>query len=203
MSVDTDIDSGLECGHISAAPAAPAGDDRCMLDSSDSDAVDEPSAAENALDRDVDGPVGDGDIPNIIRQPAGTWKVWESLWFYMIQNPGWRDVKLLMKRPLCNSTTGMGTAQHSKTMSPHLLGEQLEAPVRTMAVLRAWVIWRARHQGWAARRPCRLREVDRQLEALERDIKAVPGALLGNPKADAHLTKWLPDLVARLSAAAS
>ena len=194
-SVDTDIDSGVECGHVSAAPAPVDATVPIADSSSDVDVAVAPSIAGD--DGDSDGPVEDGGGRRF-RHAPGTWTTWESLWFYMTQTPGWLDLKIHLKGPLRNVSTGMGTEEMSKTMSPHLVGEQLDSPIRAKLLLRAWAVWRAKRHGWAAQRSCRMREVERQLEALERDISVVPGRLLGHAHADAQLKKWVPDLVERL-----
>ena len=33
----------------------------------------------------------------VARHASGTWKVWEDLWFYMTETPGFTDIKMHMK----------------------------------------------------------------------------------------------------------
>ena len=141
------------------------------------------------------------------RLPAGTWKTWESVWFYITQTPGWADVKIVMKMPFRDLVNGMGSTQMSKTLTPRHYGDTLENPWRSLLLLRAWSIWRARHQGWASKRECRLREVASQARRLEQSLRAAHEnhglplmPLLANVQAAALLSSWVPDVVASVSA---
>ena len=93
----------------------------------------------------------------------------------MTQAPGYVDIKINMKGPLRNITTGMGTDWMSKTLTPHHYGETFEAPVRTKLLLCAWAIWRAKLQGWSRDKPARLREVASHITSLERDVRTLQG----------------------------
>ena len=94
----------------------------------------------------------------------------------------------------------------TKTLSPWHYGELQSKPVRTLLLLRAWAIWRARHAGWAGQSAGRVREVEQLLQALEQDIRTEDGRaviiapIFDNHPAHAWLRKWVPDLVARILA---
>ena len=144
------------------------------------------------------------------KHPPGTWKVWENKWFYITQTPGWIDAKIWMRNSFRNDFGGMGTQFMSKTLRPHHFDEPLYEPARTLLLLRAWAIWRAKWGGWARQEPSRLREVDLQLHQLEMDIRSIhsaePGAalavpLLGTQAAHDRLAEFVPAVVFRLVAA--
>ncbi len=97
---------------------------------------------------------------------------------------------------------GMGTWCMSKQIFPRDYGETRAEPVRSLLILRAWAVWRARVSGWADERECRKTHFDEQEVLLERDVRALgaPDRLLGNVKANALLQSFLPDLVVKLQA---
>ena len=128
------------------------------------------------------------------------------MWFYITQTPGLSDVKIWMKMQFRDSVNGMGSSGMSKTLTPRHYGDSLDDPWRSLLLLKAWAIWRARQQGWAQARECRLREVASQARRLacslrtahaERGLPLNP--LLGNLPADALLRKWVPDIIAAVT----
>ena len=137
------------------------------------------------------------------RHPPGTWKIWESSWFYMTQTPGGTDIKIVLKWHLRGAPTGMGTRMLSKTISPHHYGDDLSDPWRSILLLRSWSIWRARLLGWSKQKECRSREVGRQMERFVHDLRkahsehglAVMKPLLGCPAAHDLLYQWTADAV--------
>jgi hypothetical protein len=108
----------------------------------------------------------------IERHASGTWKVYEELWFYMTQTPGFADIKMHMKTPF-RTPEQMGRFQMSKALSPHHYGETLANPVKTRLLLQAWAIYRARLKaGWAEARPGRGRHVASMMVSLKTAIRA-------------------------------
>ena len=196
-SVDTDADSGVEATpdavlkrivsvHIEKdmqEPGKKAADVAVHSGSEDS-AAGAPGSSADA----------------IARHAPGTWKVWEGTWFYATKTPGFTDVKVIMKQPFRNLTSGMGSTGMSKALSPHHYGEEWENPIKTMILLKCWCIWRARHLGWARQKECRLREVDRQVQRITQEITAEQAGianrpLLGSVAAEKLMAKWVPDIV--------
>ena len=98
------------------------------------------------------------------------------------------------------SPLGMGPWLMSKQVTPREFGETRDEPVRSLLLLRAWTLWRARQNGWAEDRSCRKRHFQEQEALLERDVKAfcAPCRLLGNATANAVLRELIPSLVERL-----
>jgi hypothetical protein len=94
----------------------------------------------------------------------------------------------------------MGAWLMSKQVTPRDYGETREEPVRSLLLLRAWTLRRARQNDWADARGFRKRHFDEQEALLERDVKALgaPCRLLGNAKANSVLREVAPSLVARL-----
>jgi hypothetical protein len=113
----------------------------------------------------------DEDMHPSFRHPAGTWKIWESTWFYVTKTPGFLDVKCHVKRQFHGVSEGMGVSSLSRTLTPHHYGDLWEDPWKTMLLLRSWSIWRARWQGWARAKDCRLREVARQVDRFVVDLR--------------------------------
>ena len=92
----------------------------------------------------------------------------------------------------------MGRHHMSKTLTAAHYGETRADPLRSFALLRAWMLWRARADGWASERPGRREEFQRDADALVVEARSLPGDLLGNSKADAKLRRWAPDVVERI-----
>ena len=96
---------------------------------------------------------------------------------------------------------GMGGPGKSKTLTPAHYGEDRSNPVRSHFLLRAWVLWRARQDGFAAAEPRRTRLFAVEALRLERDVRAYqPQAdrLLGDAKASTLFLNWAPDVAARV-----
>ena len=96
----------------------------------------------------------------------------------------------------------------TKTIRPYVYGESVDNCPKTMVLLRAWAIWRSRWGGWFKEKDSREREVDRQLVALEADVRSLCAAplampLLGSAEAHAFLENALPTFVARLCSSAA
>ena len=85
-------------------------------------------------------------------------------------------------------------------MTPAHFGETREHPTRTWAVLKAWVLFRARLDGWDRRTPERCAV----FEALARDLvlylRNLPGSSTGHEVADDRILSWAPDVVAAVLA---
>ena len=95
-----------------------------------------------------------------------------------------------------------GTAQMSRQVTPRELGEKRDDPVRSLLVLRAWVLWRVHRDGWASARPCRQIHYAEHAALLERDVKSLkaPCGLLGDSVANNAFLELVPDIVVRLHA---
>ena len=193
-SVDTDADPDVECDFVEkGAESAPAPE---LLVGGGQ------GSAASAPDDDVGSDPEDGGAPLLQRHPPGTWKIWESLWFFITKTPGWTDVKIHVKAPLRNATNGMGAHSFSKTVSPHHFGDAWEQPRRSLLVLRAWAIFRSGQLGWSNARPSRIRERAKQRIALERDLRDLQGGaplpLIGSAAAAKLIKQWVPDVAAAI-----
>ena len=188
-SVDTDVESGVEMEPPAAAATGAPGDEFPPLAAA-------AAGAAGSDDDDTASEDGGNVRVRVAMHPGGHWQIWSSMWFYINQVPGYVDIKVHMKGPLRNIATGMGRDFMTKTMTPHHYGESFERPVRTLLLLRAWAIWRAKLMGWSARAPGRLREVAMQSSSLEADVRALQGTagrpLLHNKEAEVQLRKWAP-----------
>ena len=101
---------------------------------------------------------------------------------------------------------GMGRQyKMSKTLTPANYGETRENPERSTFLLRAWMVWRARQNGFAANDAARQRLFDDEAKRLELDVKRFQpqgDGLLGNTKATNLFTGWVPDVAALVRSAA-
>ena len=90
----------------------------------------------------------------------------------------------------------------SKQLFPSRFGERRDAPVRSLLVLRAWTVWRARHNGWADAVSFRRQLIDEEERLLFRDVAALQEAdgLLGNEYANSAFCEVASGLAARLRA---
>ena len=138
------------------------------------------------------------------RHAPGTWTIWSSAWFYITKNPGYTDVKCWIRSPPRNAERGMGVKGLSRTMTPAHYDEPVESAARTILLLRAWALWRADLNGWAAAKPARVREQAAQRARLLADLRDFHGGrpvgpwLLGCQKGDKTLRELVPALAAQL-----
>ena len=89
----------------------------------------------------------------------------------------------------------------SKQFDPTTFEETRTDPVRTILVLRAWSIWRARIDGlWVEGKKDRKAHFAHQEALLERDVKRLkaPCRLLGHDVANAAFMEFVPDIAARI-----
>ena len=71
-------------------------------------------------------------------------------------------------------------------------------PVRTLLVLRAWVIWRAKENNFSSASACRRSLFAKELATLRKDVEAMSSAAqptLGNRSADARICSFVPDIL--------
>ena len=197
-SVDTDMDSDLELDDFTRKEAA-------LVKSRMADRLQElaaraldpaaPALAESPPASDL---VTDAEEPRLPRAAVLSWTIWESLWFYITQDPKYSDVKIHMRGWLySDSGGGMGREWAGKALTPHHFGETTASPTRTMILLRAWALQRARVRGWCVQRPGRQREAQRMSEGIIADVLAehsgpprVP--LLHSKKAHTLLVRFVP-----------
>ena len=129
--------------------------------------------------------------------------LWDNRYFFIADNTGHPDVKMNMHKYWSyDPPGGMGLVGRSKTLTPAHYGESREDPVRSFLMLRAWMLWRVKQDGWVDWDRGRQRHFAEEAIVLERKIAALEprpnGKLLGNAKADALLKGWVPDICARL-----
>ena len=93
-----------------------------------------------------------------------------------------------------------GTAPMSKQFDPTTFEETRTDPVRTILVLRAWSMWRARINRWGEGKKDRRTHFAEQEAFLERDVKCLNARcrLLGHSVANAAFRECVPDIAKRL-----
>lgn len=128
--------------------------------------------------------------------------LWDNKYFYIADNDGHPDLKVLMHSYWAHAPPGgMGMANRSKTITPRHYGESREQPVRSMILLRAWVLHRVQVGGWAHAAVGRARQFEEEAVVLQQDIQKLQpqvGGLLGHAVADELLMKWAPAVVNKL-----
>ena len=196
-SVDTDIDSEVDM-EAKAAARALEKNLHGALDRLAAPALDAPTPSGDCdLGEESEAIAGADGVERGPRSAPGTWTVWSSPWLYISQTPGWTDMKCSMYGSFRNVTTGMGTSALSKTLTPWHYGDTMDDPWRTLILLKAWALWRARYHGWVAARECRVREADMQSKSLIAQLRSAHGGvavmpLLGSDKASRLLETWVP-----------
>ena len=89
----------------------------------------------------------------------------------------------------------------SKTLTPNMFGEPRSNPVRSHFLLRAWMLFRARLDGFVAADPRRKLVFDEEALRLELDVRAYQPQednLLGNVKASKLFMEWVPDIAGKI-----
>ena len=146
----------------------------------------------------------DGRVPNAeARAPSGTYTVFKNDYFTLTdaRNAAGRytDIKIRILDRLCIAGELERTPQMSKAVTVSQYdGDHDGAPVRSMLVLRAWMLWRATQYGWHNRHPARIEWYAREAEQLRNDVVACGSAdghvlSTGSTKADASIREFWPD----------
>ena len=118
--------------------------------------------------------------------------LWENDYFYIPESSPGNGLRIRMRRPVSKAMGGMGTDLQSRHLTPSHYGETMESCAATMLLLRAWMLWRMRRDGWAFAKECRQRQFDEARQTLQRDIRKIQdqhGGSLGNHNADVMLRK--------------
>ena len=129
--------------------------------------------------------------------------LWDTGYFDIPDNTGNPDVKINTHKYWSHDPPGgMGRVQRSKTLTPAHYGESREDLASCFLLLRAWMLWRVKQDGWVDWDRGRQRHFAEEATVLERKIAALEpkptNKLLGNAQADALLKKWVPDICASL-----
>ena len=126
-------------------------------------------------------------------------------YYYVTDTAGFSDIKIHIKHGY-TSRIHMGRLPGSlqKALSPHHYAETLDAPIRTMMLLRAWGIQRARRLGWAQETDARIRQDEVDVFNLMREIREfgapLEKPLLGDVASHAKLVEYVPQVVRALLA---
>ena len=133
---------------------------------------------------------------------SGTYTVARNDYFTMTDARdaagGWTDIKIRIHPRLCVAGELERTPQMSKAVTVSDYDDDHDgAPVRSMLVLRAWMLWRATRYGWHNKHPARSVWLAREAEQLRNDVVAcgpadghVPST--GSTEADAEIMKLWP-----------
>ena len=116
-------------------------------------------------------------------------------YFTFMNNEHHHDLKVRVVSRWC--TTGdLGTSDMSKALPPVRFGATKEHPGACLLSLRAWMIWKSKHNGFCNGRSCRRRLFRQAVDDLRRDIHDCdPAGLMttGNEAADILISQWAPE----------
>ena len=189
--------SDLDEDELVADTDGPSVDESCnSVTSSDSSGLEEADVPAD------DAAKGERSATGGRRPATGGPHLYDNGYFYIKGNA--LDVKILIHNIWVHDPPGgLGRVPAmSKTITPSRMGESREEAMRSMLLLRAWMLWRAKGvAGWIEKDCSRQRLFAEEEEKLYTDIQRMqPQAdgLLGNALASATLRDWVPDLVARM-----
>ena len=206
---DSDLQGATDCSDISA----PEGVIDTDKESCGEVFEESGESCQDGGDEDAGGDSGEGEedgkagvaVPKAPPRKA----LWATDYFYIPDNTHKADgtAKMIMidAWKLHPPPLGMGLRpQRSKTITcSHYGWDRIKAPQRAFLLLRAWMLWRFAHGGFAtaaAAEKGRHRQYLEDCASLLREITAQGCAdgLLGNASANAELKKYVPELVATL-----
>ena len=145
----------------------------------------------------------DGRVANVqARAPSGTYTIGRNDYFTMTDARdaagGWTDIKIRIHPRLCVAGELERTPQMSKAVTVSKYdGDHDGVPVRSMLVLRAWMLWRATQHGWHNNHPARIEWHAREAEQLHNDVVACDSAhghvlSTGSTEADDSIREFWP-----------
>ena len=121
----------------------------------------------------------DDELASGTRQAPGTHTVpeYSNGYFTVTNNHNYLDVLIGILPRWCKEEE-LGTKFLSKRVRPKDFAEEKGHPVRSYAVLRAWMLWRTQENGWKDRKVARQRWWLAEVQKLKRDLASM-GALGG------------------------
>ena len=149
----------------------------CSSDDSDVEAVPELPAKETVKEGKAaaaDEPASDSEDEEAAQGPRAaqhTHTVWQNDYFVLTDNRNFPSVRMSVKERW-KGDAFLGRPCGSKTLVPHHFGDDRNEPDQVFIALRAWMLHRWRgNNGRFLEHPCRLRVWQRELAALQADIK--------------------------------
>ena len=167
--------------------------------SSDAESLCSSEESDTSSDDEGDKPVVDSDSDEeeseLARQLAGTHVVSSNGYFTLTDNRNYPDVRMSIMRQWCRKGE-LGVEELSKTVVPKHYGDDRACPTRSFLVLRAWMLWRARRDGWCSLRSSRRMVFADEFRALKKELHIAGGGAptTGNAAADERMKEWLPEL---------
>ena len=143
-------------------------------------------------------PAQGGEQPRRATHASGPYVVWASGYFFLSDHP---DQTYLGIHMYCRwgRDDQVGNDQVSMQLAPPQFGEARNDPRRTKVLLRTWALWRMRQSGvWLVAHTRRHRQLARGEAELERDVRALPGPITGDPAVDGTLRDGALEVVGRL-----
>ena len=132
-----------------------------------------------------------------VRKARGENVHYSNGYFTITNNTSFNDVKISVIPRWCTAED-LGVSDKSKTVVPDHFGDVRENPVRAFIVLRAWMLFKARHNDFCNKRAYRRRLFAEELKSLKSDVEnlsSVKRPTTGNDKDDALIRLWVPGVV--------
>ena len=159
-----------------------------------------PATGVSAFASTVPAKVGKKDKP--ANHGKGGPTIFENGYFFLKSNE--LDLKMfIIDKCMVEPPVGIGEFYKKiKTITPSTVGEERADPVRTMLLLKAWMLWRARQmRGWIESDDARQRLFTEEAGLVLAELKRLQpqsDGLLGHFEASNMLRRWVPDIVAKV-----
>ena len=121
---------------------------------------------------------------------------WHNDYFVLTDNRNYPDVRMSVQQRW-KGDAHIGRACGSKTFVPRHFGDDRHEPDQVFLALRAWTLYRWQGHGHRfLEHPCRLRAWQRELAALQADIRGRGGEAALGPMTLLKIREWAPETLA-------
>jgi hypothetical protein len=186
----------LALEHVAKLDALGQRDSDCesLCDSEDTeiDSQCEDTREEDIVAAKEDG--SDSDVETHVAKPKGRNVVYSNGYFTFTNNPDFPDVKVTVVPRWCEAGL-LGTSLKSKTVVPGHFGEARSTPTRSLLVLRAWMLQKAKFGNFCDSKSSRRRLFADEARKLRTEIVAMSSEKApstGNALADSLIRDWAP-----------
>ena len=171
----------------------------CSSDDSDVEVVPELPVEETVKEGKAaaaDEPASDSEDQEAAQGPRAaqhTHTAWQNDYFVLTDNRNFPDVRMSVKERW-KGDAFLGRPCGSKTLVPRHFGDDRHEPDQVLIALRAWMLHRWQGNGGRfLEHPSRLRAWQRELAALQADIRGRSGAAALGPLTLLRVKQWAPE----------